>query len=367
MSDTSPRRVFFKKVKPGDPISAGEQNRITDEISRLGGRSNRHEKSPTRAIKLFKLSEVVGEFGSDDSSEGHKRTGTVYYYDSDLDRFVPTPDTETKTNITDALDLIYDADEMVWCVYLEQSGQWHPLNPRTVRHARTVPDVDGTYPSCPANVFPIKFTKIVYPKTAGLQSTTISYLDASDDSPDDYVLNIFESEDGDLPAYVPLYTDICVYNVAGSWYAHTCCYPCDESSSSVSLSESSSSDSSSSLSSSSDSSQSSQSISRSSSSSDSSTSSSQSISDSSASSQSSVSDSSSGGSSASSRGSSASSDSESASSGGSSGGSSASSGYDCVTVVTRLEFNDETCELTYCVKEICFPKGLGITIGGESC
>jgi hypothetical protein len=35
--------------------------------------------------------------------------------------------------------------------------------------------------------------------------------------------------------------------------------------------------------------------------------------------------------------------------------------------VTSLAFDAGLCVLTYCTKQICFPAGLGITIGPESC
>lgn len=47
--------------------------------------------------------------------------------------------------------------------------------------------------------------------------------------------------------------------------------------------------------------------------------------------------------------------------------SSESTGYNCLEVVTAVEFDPDTCELTTCTRILCFPKGLGITIGEEDC
>lgn len=335
----------FKQMKVGDQPSAGEHNKITAAINRIQQAGPQHEKKRTRAIKLLRLTEPIGQFGSGDSSAGHDRSGIVQAYDPDLNAFVDTLNDETKSNIVDGLDAYYDTNDLVWCVYLEQSGKWHPINPTMVRTAVTVMDAPGgdpPYPECDGRVFPFKFVRVTYDRTDSTGEThSYSYLDATDSDPDEYCFNLFEpGEDDDGIAFIPLGTLIWVFKCGEQWFTFTCCFSCPQSSSSQSHSDSSSSDISSSISS-----ESSQSVSQSSSDSSSL----------------SVSDSSSPSSDVSS------SVSVSESSGGSSVSISESSGFDCVTVVTSLNFDAETCLLTYCTVTICFPAGLGITVSAESC
>ncbi len=243
-SDPS-RQQRFKRVKEGDLPSAGEWNKICIELERLTAGEPRHPKKPTRAIKLIRLSAPIGQFGEGDpsisgdgdSSQAHRRSGVVWYYDETADKFLATSDEETKHNITDALRLIYDADEFLWCVYLEQSGHWHPINPRTVRHAKTVNDHNGRYPDdCERRIFPIKFVRMQYDRDIDAASPVDgSYLDGGDGSPDDYVLNLFAGTDLHAP-YIPKDTVIWCYNVLGQWYTWICCFNCLDSSSSSSSS-----------------------------------------------------------------------------------------------------------------------------------
>lgn len=340
------RRQTFKQVKEGDQPSAAEWNKITRWTGELTGNPNQHPKKPTRAIKLMRLSEVMGQFGEGDpdvsepagSSQAHRRSGVVWYYDEVLDDFVETSNAETKTNITDALRLIYDNEEFVWCVYLEQSGHWHPLNPRTVRHARTVrqPNYDGSgtsnYPDyCYDRIYPIKFVKLEYEKDIDAAAPTSGTDLSPGTGPDDYVLNLFTGADCDtLTPYIGEGTVIWCYNVLQQWYTLwiTECLGSSSSSSSSSLiSTEPSSASSSSLSSQ-------------------------------GSSLSSLS--SSGGSSASSSSGGSSLSSSSESSGGSSASSSSLDDFTCVRVVRDISFNSETCTFTYDYLCICWPSNLGI-------
>lgn len=356
--DDPSRRQTFKKVKPGDQPSAAEWNKLCEEVSRLTAGDPRHPKKPTRAIKLMRLSAVMGQFGEGfpdisgdgDSSAAHRRSGVVWYYDETIDDFAPTSNNETKTNITDALRLIYDNQEFVWCVYLEQSGHWHPINPRTIRHAKTVRQPTsgggpGVYPdSCNDRIYPIKFVKMEYDKDINAAAPTDgTYLDAGDTAPDDYVLNLFTGEGSEFSTpYIPEGTVIWCYNVLQQWYTWICCFDCMDSSSSES--------SSSIISDSSESSESSSSLSQVSSSS----------------------------SSLSSQGSSESSSSSfEFSSGGSSESSSSqldssvsvseSNERTCITLVRSLSFDAETCILSYQTVCLCWPLGLGITYRTGDC
>lgn len=327
MSDRTPRRPIFKRVSPGEPVSASEMNKITDFLGYASTEPNKHPKKPTRAIKLMRMNEVLGQFGQEDSSEAHRRSATVQYYDETLNDFDVTSDEETKENVTDALRLIHDSGEYVWCIYLEQSGHWHPISGRSIRHAKTVQPLEGEYPGCGSNVYPIKFTRIAYDRVPGFQPVGSSYLDPTmDEEPDEYVLNLFEGSDDNPLPWIPPETDIWCYQVLQQWYTWID-LPCPTSSQSSS-SSSSSSNSSSSQSSSQSASESSLS---SSSLSSSSNSSSVSISLSSISI------------------------------------SMSSSGYTCVTVVTGLSFDEETCTLTPVTSCICFPDTLGITVTAGDC
>lgn len=330
----------FKIVRPGDQPSASEHNKITAAILRQQQAGMEYPKHPTRAIRLFRLTDIMGQFGSGDSSAAHNRSGVVQAYDPDLNAFKDTANTETKENIVDALDGYYDVDELVWCVYLEQSGKWHPLNPTMVRVAVTVYDSPGNdppYPDCDTGrVFPIKFARLRYDATDSTGTNhSLLPLDGSDSDPDEYVFNLFKpTDESEGSSYIPPGTPIAVFKCGKQWFTNVCCYGCPQSSTSVSVSDSSSSDSSWSHSSYSVSSSESQSIS--------------------ASSSPSVSVSSTG-----------SSVSISESSPGSSVSVSESSDYVCVDVLGDVEFDGDTCQLTACYKTLCFRNGLFVSVSGE--
>lgn len=345
------RQQRFKRVKQGEQPSASEWNKMCEVLERLTAGDPRHPKKPTRAIKLMRLGEAMGRFGDGwpldagvgDSSDAHKRLAYVQHYDETQNKFIQNSDDESKNNVTDGVNLIYDEDELVWCFYSEQSGHWHPLNPRSIRHAVTCrePTSEGfsTYPECGDNVYPIRFIRIEYEKVGGRIDLNYAYINPDDDDPDtdpdDYVLNLFDGSLDNPQPYLEEGTVIWCYNILGQWYTHICCYTCTGSSSSSSASSSS---------------ESSQSVSNSSSST------------SSHSQVSSSSDSSSSGSSSSSGGSSLS------ASSGSSGGSSFSSsvsGYTCQNFVESVTFNAETCALTVSVKCLCWDSSLPIFVRSE--
>jgi hypothetical protein len=319
---------------------------------------------------------VMGHFDHEDHVPREDREGQLQYYNTTTHALTDTDRaTQIKENITDPWGLVYDDDERLAVYYNEQSGKHIPLNPRYVRHAVTWYEVNGgsgesqdcniahtDYPrrEDSPNVYPIKFVKYSYTEEAGQQSATLEYLNASS-CPDAYVLNIAASDDG---TYLPVFSPLTVYNCVGrngqpQWYTNTCCTTDESSSSSSASSGSSESSQGSSLSSS---------LSSRGSSLSSSLSSGGSSLSSSLSSSGGSSDSSSGDSSASSGGSSASSqDFSSGGSSASSGGSSDSSSFECADFVSSLSFDSGTCILTYCLKTLCWPKTLGITVSGESC
>lgn len=221
MTEPTPKKFTFKQAEPGQQPSAENQNKVHEAINFAAGRPNVHPKKPTRALKLMRMSEVLGQMGEgtqSDSSMAHRRKGVVQYYDPGLNDFTPTSDDETKNNITDAIGLPVDADEKIWCVYSEQSGHWHPVNPRSIRTARTVLDESGNYPESGANVYPIKYLRMTYEKTPGLQTPTETFLDDNDERPDDVVFNLFEGDDCNAVPWIPPDTNIWVFNVLGYWY-----------------------------------------------------------------------------------------------------------------------------------------------------
>lgn len=387
----------LNRVKRGQRPSASLENKQSAAIEGLT-RFNLQRDPNGPAIRLMRLSEVVGQFEQSDSQH-YERTAVMQYWDRHAEEFRDTdPPVERRNVASTWLTAPHDPNEVVWCIQTGQSGVWTPLDRVAIRHARTVSDFNGQYPNCDSNpnVYPIKFTKLSWSRAMGRQTVAVSYLDTEDTHPDDYVLNVFDGPSD----YLPAGTDIFCYHVVNRWYTYACCgdecSSSSRSSISVSLSSNSSSFSSSSLSSASSLSSSSQSSasSQSSSQSSNSPSSRSSVSSrSSLSSPSSLSRSESSPSSASSASSNSSSISLSMSSASSassslssvslssisvsgssassfsasSGGSSQSSGYDCVTVVTSLSFNGTTCVLSYCTQQICFPKSLGITVGAENC
>lgn len=374
----------FRRFQAGQQPSAGHENqqsRALEDLTRFGV-----EVGPGRQhFRLMRLADVLGQFETSDSQH-YDQTATVQYFDHVANEFRDTDPAEEKTNLASTwLTAPHDAEELVWCCQTQQSGVWAPISQVNVRHAMTVADELGDYPTCDdePNVYPIKFTKKAWTKAAGHQTVTTTFLDTEDSLPDDHVLNIFEGES----SYLPIGTEIQVYHVIDRWYCYTCCGEICESSSSssISISLSSNSSSASSFSSSSHSSSSSLSASVSSASSVSSLSSASSQSSlsslSSASSQSSSSNSSSASSDSVSSASSVSESSSASSvsvseesssqsisfSSASSISVSGSSGFDCVTVVTSLAFDAGTCVLTYCTRQICFPAGLGIVVHDEVC
>lgn len=259
----------------------------------------------------LKLVRLTRPGGPEDSSDFRNMSGVVQYWSSAADDFEDS--NEELDNIIDPYNLVYDDDDFVVVYPHGQSGKHIIIPQMTVRHAITVAPDSGTYPtsSTSPDTYPIKFVRLSYTESPGLQGHTLSYLAPSDPGPDDFVHNIA----GASGNYIPEGTLIWCYFVTGQWF--TFIGEGEEESSSISISESASSSSeSSSASSSSLSSLSSQS---SSSQSSSSQSSSQSISE----------------------------------------------PMDCVDVVTRLEFDDETCILHVYTKEICFPISLGVMIGAE--
>lgn len=344
-NNETPRRQTFKHVKPGDPVSSSEWNKLTTEVSRGTSQSNKQPKKPTRAIKLMQMGMAMGQFGTNDpensgdgdSSMAHRRTARVWHYDENVDDFVPNSDGEEKDNVSDALKLVYDNGELVWMMYLEQSGMWHPINPRTIRHAKTVRDRNDQYPDdCLDRIYPIKFIKLEYDRDIEAAAPVDgSFLDGGDGDPDDYVLNLFIESELNYP-YIPEGTMIWCYNVLNQWYTYIDSFLCEGSSSS---SDSSSGDS----------------LSYSSPSSSSSPSSASSASSQSELSSASLSELSSQGSSLSS---------SSPSSGGSSY-SSSNDGYTCQNFVTAVTFNEETCLLDYTVKCLCWDSNLPIFVRSE--
>ena len=374
----------FQRFDRGKQLTAKHVNQTSDAVERLS-RDVPESRWHRHAFRFLRMDEVMGQFGESDSQHWGQEA-IAQYFNENTNKLADTSPEERKTTLASPWPACpFDEDQIVLCVQMQQSGIYMPVAPVTVRHAVTVADSSGNYPPCGANVYPIKFTKKTFAKVAGTQSVTTSYLDTFDTRPDDVVLNIFDGDN----SYLPLGTEVTCYFIVDSWFTNTCCGDICESSSSSSASisssyssqsyssQSSSSRSSSSASSKSSSSQSSKSSSESSQSISSSNSSSVSISESSASSASSGSSASSVSISLSSASSisasdqsSASSVSVSASSGGSSGSVSASASLSgnttCVEVVTSLSFNIDTCTLTYTTRTICFPEGLGITIGPES-
>lgn len=238
-------KPILKNVKAGDIPSASEWNKLVAAVRMLTREVS--DKQRFSKIKFMRLDEVMGNFGSGDESMDHDRTAIVQYYETTTRNFADTYSSpETYDNVVDGLDLIYDEDELLLCLYHEQSGKYLPVNARTVRHAQTIDD--GEYPDssdCP-NCYPIKFIKVAYPETAGAVEPSVSFLDPDDEDPDAYVLNLFDGED----SYLPAGKDIWVYNVTDQWFtfAHDSDNLACQSSSSSSSSESSSKSSASSVS-----------------------------------------------------------------------------------------------------------------------
>ncbi len=230
MADEFGRRVgatpAFRRVQIGDRPSASEQNRITEAIRQLYAQIAPYARQI--GVELIRMSQTVGP-QEDEMSEFHKRSAVVQYYDPDQNVFLENSQ-ETK-EVTDPMGLVWDEDEIVPALYHHQSGQYLPLNVRTVRSAITWPMPDGVYPSKPANKYPIKFVRFEYddlgPK---LQTPTRVFLDSQSttpgsNDPDDYVLNINKKAS---EAYIGSYTPIQVFNQIGrngdqQWFTNYCC------------------------------------------------------------------------------------------------------------------------------------------------
>lgn len=338
------RELFKTDWGKGDQPSASEQNRIGSTLNRITSHAPTSQTRYTR-VRLLRASEVLGKFTTNSTLAGDRKAKSVFY-EATGDTFIANDEAE-HTNVKDALGLVYDEGEKLFGFYCEQSGKFHPINPRTVRHAITVRDASNNYPrqTDQPDTYAIKFVKLVYTEAVGRQGHAMTYLNPTA-KPDGFVHNIVPTDLG--AAYLPQGTLIQVYNVTEQWFCAVAYAGEDASSQSESYSSFSSESSSNSSSNSSSKSSISQSLS-------------------SASSNSSSQSSSNSSSNSSSRSSQSLSDNSSSSSTSLSSRSSQSSGFDCVTVVTSLNFHAGRCVLTYCTRQICFPRWLGVQIGAASC
>lgn len=379
MKDQTSRR-FFRHFSAGEELTDGYINKVSDALEEMTG-TPKGTARPASHIRFVTASEAMGTFLHDWHDEArHNRTARLQYWDADLKELQDTnssSNAQKQFTLSDPHGAVYGAGEKLAVVYSPHSGKHFPLNPAQIRLAMTWPDVvladdvssgsepgdpgcgtitDVTYPQendePPPNTWPIKFLTGNFTQAAGHQAPATGFIRAGL-CPDAYVLNLQCPETA--PPYLPVYSLIWVFrDPLGAWFTYVdeVCDQESSSSSSVSLSSQSSSSKSSSSASSGGSSASS---------------SSQGSSDSSSSTSSGgSSESSSGGSSASSSSLSVSASSESSVSA-SSISISASSGYDCVSVITGISFDSATCLFTYCTRQICFPGGLGVTIGEEVC
>jgi hypothetical protein len=253
----------------GGFISAGEFRQLKELVRDLVKEWLRTDPAATH-IRLFRLTESIGpEF--DDSSDWRGKEGTVQYWDGTAQLWRDTNPADSRENISDAFNLIWDKDDVVVAFYHSQAQQWVPINARTIRAVITVPDEDGDYPdsSYSPNKFPVKFVRLTYVQSAGYEAPTMTYVDSgtgtpADVGPDDYVMNLYEELDGDCDCgsrYIPCYTVMWAWQQNDRWFTHTCCHNDVSSQSSYSSSShsSESSSSESSISTSSESSASSQS------------------------------------------------------------------------------------------------------------
>ena len=246
------RNSKFRRYKYGERESASDANKLRRVVERLTSSIRTYVQSFAR-IRFVRFSQPIGP-EPDDSSGWYNRDGVVQAY-SGLQNVFTDADDDVLTDSIFADDgRVIDEDERDFCVWLEQSGKWHPLNPARIRHAITCYDVDGTYPTpaSGANKFPIKFVRIPYTEEAGYEAVDSQIIPPDNaNDPHDYVLNLFEGNDTETP-YIPHESVIWLYHVAGkdnkrgSWYTYICCEIPEHSSSSVSTSESSGSSSSSS-------------------------------------------------------------------------------------------------------------------------
>jgi len=240
------RNVRFKRPDMDRPPSISETTKLQKVVERLTSGLRHYIRSFAR-IRFVRFSQPVGP-DPQDSSGFHNRDGVVQFYDALLNVFRDT-DNDTLTDSIFADDgRLIDEDERDFCVYSEQSGKWHPLNPARIRHAVTCYDYDGSYPgeASGANKFPVKFVRINYTEEAGYEDWSPEIIPPdNEDDPHDYVLNLWEGDGIDSTPYVPHETVIWLYHVAGKdskrgqWYTLVCCPFTEKSSSSVSASGSS--------------------------------------------------------------------------------------------------------------------------------
>ena len=226
----------FRTFGQGDRLTAGWVNSISRAIAELTGRPHSFSRSPFH-VKLIRMSEVLGVSENESSSDFRDREGIVQAYSPNTRSFNDT--TESWDTITDALGLIYDVNEVLPCLYHEQSGKYVPLFGLQMRTAITAQEVDvsdessrssqsdvvgdsGEYPSPEEqpDTYPFKFTRVSFTEQMGAQGHATTNLN-SDPGPDGYVHNL-AGEDH----YIAQGTEIAVFKMGGpgaegQWFTYS--------------------------------------------------------------------------------------------------------------------------------------------------
>lgn len=196
-------------------------------------------------LQLMQLTHAIGlqcDPESSDSSVGLAEDAVLMMYDQDNLEFSELPNSISKSGVREFFDLPYDEGDRLITFYHRPSSQHIPVNLRTVRHCRTCADENGEYPSesdaasgHPV-VYPFQFTRIEFMEEPGSSRPDITML-CPDSDQDGYFLNLYCNE---FDSYLPVGTDVWIYNVTDQWFSYVAAAEC-ESESSSSLSESSAS------------------------------------------------------------------------------------------------------------------------------
>ena len=258
----------FKPMKRGDVITAVEINRMRralerhDRVPTAGPYQAYHgdaftmtQQSPQTRIHLVRLrGDVTGiapfesssSFSSlsDSSAEVTGRSASdveavILAWSNDDQEWYETDKLVYVAN-PDPADFPWDEGDVLSVYFHQQSGRYLPLPQHTIRHAVTVDDEDGYYPTEAEepDTYAITWVDVAYTPAAGRRLEVVT---EKDGGPHHLVHNTYAGTD----SYIPEGTVVPVFYQGGQWFTHVCA-PYDRNQSSTSSSASSSSSSSSS-------------------------------------------------------------------------------------------------------------------------
>lgn len=254
--------IRFKKKSVGDPLTIGMWEKVTDSIESLsqfsadgGQRINRNSagvaiaQQPIPAIRLVQLGE---DLGPEDGADFRLREGFELYYDPDASTDTPAErwvKSSRSVRVANFWEMPFDKDQRL-VVFHAGPNMWVPLPFMQIRHAMTVSDDSGNYPTpeTEPDTYAITFIDAEYTEAIGQQGEAT---EEKSDGPHAYVHNWWDG----INSYIPEGKVIWCYAMPKldtpgeiQWWTVFCCNEENSSSSTSSSAESSSSSSASSTS-----------------------------------------------------------------------------------------------------------------------